>query len=378
MALAFYDKYRPKSLKEVCGQDVIKAILGNQVASNEVSHAYLFTGPAGTGKTTLARILAAMINCKTGLCKEPPKDDPFSSIILSNRPHMDIYEIDAASNRGIEDAKKLREIVFCPPIEMRKRIFIIDECHRLTPEAWDVLLKVLEEPPSYVIFMFCTTELNKVKDTIQTRCQCFRFKPLGMDEMVSYLKNLAFQEKILADDEVFTLLAAAAHGSLRDAISNLDLIKSTGAARITSAIASNVIGIPSRETVKKFVACAVKGDYAGGISYGASAIGIGVPAEDFIRAVAEFVHDLMMCDGTGYDFQKNGCSAEEAAKMPQIYQKLVDMVGQENYRPVIREWIGKLDESYKMTIFNLQPQCQVNVVFLDMLRVFKKYIKKPA
>ena len=380
--MALYNKYRPQSLRDICGQDYIKVILSNQVSSDTIAHSYLFTGPAGTGKTTVARIMGAMINCSTGMTKDPPKEDPFVQTIMSGRSHVDISEVDAASQRGIEDTKRMRETAYCPPIEMRKRFFVIDECHQLTSDAWAVLLKLLEEPPGYSVFILCTTDINKVPETIQTRCQCFTFRPLKTEEICSYIRNIASLEKIPIEVEAARLVAVSAQGSLRDALSKLDKIKSLGKEKIDLADVSEIVGVPSRAMVKAFVSAAVKGNFAAGLTASTSAIGIGVPAREFVRETAEFCHDMLLCDAPGFDFERGGYSSEDAANMPRIRHHLVGQVGQDGYRRLIREWIRILNEAYEMSVFNLQPQLQVNVAFFDLAQTYallrKKYEKEAA
>jgi len=373
--MALYNKHRPRNLGEVCGQDCVKTILASQIDRNDLSNAYLFTGPAGVGKTTVARILAAMINCSTGQTKDPPPDDPFVQSILSGRSQMDILDMDAASKRGIDDAKQIREVISCPPIEMRKRICIIDECHQLTPEAWAVLLKLLEEPPSYAVFILCTTEVNRVPDTIQSRCQCHDFRPLGADAIASYLRSLASKEGITIEEEGIKLIATSARGSLRDAVSKLEKARSLDG---TAAAISGIVGVPSRKTVREFVGCVVTGDWPGALARSASCLGVGVPAAEFLRETAVFCADLLMCESKGFDFERNaGYSAEDAGKMPKIRDHLCSFVGKARYKGLVRAWIRSLDEEYKASVFNLNPQCQVNVAFSDMLDIFNKF-KTPA
>jgi DNA polymerase-3 subunit gamma/tau len=380
--MALYNKYRPASLKMVCGQEHVKRILASQVRQNDLVHAYLFTGPAGTGKTTVARILAAMINCSTGMTVDIPADDPFVSAIMSGRKGMDVYEMDAASTRGIDDAKELRSIVFLPPMEMRKRVFIIDECHQLTPEAWAVLLKMIEEPPPYSVFILCTTELNKVLETIQTRCQCFSFRQLNVEDIFPYIKNIAIAEGIQADDEALRLISIGARGSLRDALSKLDKARHAGA-RITPETVSELVGVPSRKIIRRYVAAIVSAKIADGIAASSEALGIGVSPQDFLCEVANVCHDLLLHGRSGVDAARYGYTPDEASALEELRRGIFTAInpGHEDdpltrrlFRQLISQWIKVVQESSKLTVYNLQPQFQANIAFVEMFNAFTSNI----
>ncbi|HUP26037.1 MAG TPA: DNA polymerase III subunit gamma/tau [Candidatus Limnocylindrales bacterium] len=210
MGKALYRKYRSKSLAEIIGQEHITDTLNNALKQGTISHAYLFTGPRGVGKTSIARILAHEVN---GL--------PYNE----EQPHLDIIEIDAASNRRIDEIRELRERVHVAPTSAKYKVYIIDEVHMLTKEAFNALLKTLEEPPDYVIFVLATTEAHKVPETIISRTQRFTFKPVAIDKVVDHLKYIAKTEKIKADDSALELIARHGEGSFRDSISLLDQVR---------------------------------------------------------------------------------------------------------------------------------------------------------
>lgn len=206
MSQALYRKYRSKSLSEVVGQDHITTTLANSIASGQISHAYLFTGPRGVGKTSIARILAHEIN----------------KLPYDGTQHLDIIEIDAASNRKIDDIRDLREKVHIAPTSSRFKVYIIDEVHMLTGESFNALLKTLEEPPAHVVFIMATTESHKLPATIISRTQRYSFKPAQNDKIISHLRNISDQENIKITDEALSIIAEQGDGSFRDSISLLD------------------------------------------------------------------------------------------------------------------------------------------------------------
>ncbi len=230
--LALYRKYRPKSLSDLLGQDVIVEVLKNAAKTDKLTHAYLFFGPRGSGKTTAARLLAKIANCekrqnnkKFKILGEPCNECRICGEIDDGRS-LDVIEIDAASNRGIDEIRNLKEGIRVSPASSKYKVYIIDEVHQLTKEAFNALLKTLEEPPAHAIFILATTEYEKMPATIVSRVQRFHFKRLPLMILVEKLKSIAKAEKISADKEALELIAASAEGSFRDAESLLDQIAS--------------------------------------------------------------------------------------------------------------------------------------------------------
>ena len=237
MGQALYRKYRSKSLGEVVGQEHITTTLATAIKNGRISHAYLFTGPRGTGKTSVARILANEVN----------------GLSYSDKTHLDIIEIDAASNRRIDDIRDLREKVHIAPTSAKYKVYIIDEVHMLTGESFNALLKTLEEPPSHVIFILATTEVHKLPATIISRTQRYTFRLGEQKKIMAHLKHIAQQEKITIDDSALQLIAEHGEGSFRDSVSLLDQLANVSDGTITAETVEQNLGLASRQTIKTLV-----------------------------------------------------------------------------------------------------------------------------
>ncbi|MFA5084945.1 MAG: DNA polymerase III subunit gamma/tau [Candidatus Omnitrophota bacterium] len=242
--IVFARKYRPQAFDEVIGQSHITTTLGNAIAQNRVAHAYIFSGPRGVGKTTTARIFAKALNCERGPTADPCNKCP-SCLEIAQGSSLDILEIDGASNRGIDEIRNLRENVKFSPSRGRFKIYIIDEVHMLTLDAFNALLKTLEEPPAHVKFIFATTQAHKVPPTILSRCQRFDFRRISIKDIVESLKAIAEKENLKVDDDVLILMAKHSDGSMRDAQVVLDQVSSFADGRISLEDASKILGAVS-------------------------------------------------------------------------------------------------------------------------------------
>jgi DNA polymerase-3 subunit gamma/tau len=249
--ISFYRKWRPQSFDEIIGQEYNIRTIRNAVSSSRLSHCYIFCGPRGTGKTSTARILAKALNCVKGVTPDPCNKCE-NCISISNGSSMDVIEIDAASNRGIDEIRELREKVKYLPSALRKKVYIIDEVHMLTTEAFNALLKVLEEPPEHVIFIMATTEPNKVIPTIMSRCQRFDFLPIPMDRIKERLIKISKNEKINISDSAVNLISKYADGSLRDADGILEQLAAFGEDKIKVADVTALLGITELDMLFEF------------------------------------------------------------------------------------------------------------------------------
>lgn len=245
---ALYLRWRPRQFADVVGQEHVTRTLQNAVKLGRLAHAYLLTGPRGTGKTSIARILYRAANCSSTSDGDPCNRCPLCLAALDGRA-MDLVEIDAASNRGIEDIREIRERIAYRPSEGRYRVYIVDEAHELTPQAWDAFLKTLEEPPDHAIFVLATTEAHKVPATIVSRCQRFDLRKIPFEATREQLQRVAAAEGLNVGPQVVDRLARAARGGLRDALSLLDQLSAFGDGQVDMAVARSVLGLPPIETV---------------------------------------------------------------------------------------------------------------------------------
>lgn len=252
MYQALYRKYRPSKFSEVVGQDVIIKTLGNSMLNNKVSHAYLFSGPRGTGKTSIAKIFAKMLNCEN-LQDLTPCNNCVSCTQINNNQNIDVIEIDAASNNSVDEIREIRNKISLVPTNSKYKIYIIDEVHMLTNQAFNALLKTLEEPPSHAIFIFATTEFYKIPKTILSRCQRFDFKKVSIDNIVKRLKEIVDAEKISIDDDALREIAYISDGGMRDSISLLDQAVSYSSDKININDIHEINGTITDNEIEKFL-----------------------------------------------------------------------------------------------------------------------------
>jgi len=293
MSQALYRKYRPKGWAEVIGQEHVLQTLKNSIIADRVGHAYLFSGPRGTGKTTLARLLAKAVNCLAKNPADRPCNECETCVAVNENRFLDLIEIDAASNTSVDDVRALRDKINFSPSQGKYKIYIIDEVHMLSTAAFNALLKTLEEPPPHAIFVLATTEIHKIPATVLSRCQRHEFRRVPVDEIVSQLKMIVSAEKFQADDDALIMIARQAAGGMRDAISLLDQLSSTGT-KITLALAQSVLGTATNQTVLDIIGSVRDREPATGLETIHRALDSGADPRSLARQIVEYLRGLML------------------------------------------------------------------------------------
>jgi DNA polymerase-3 subunit gamma/tau len=295
---ALYRKYRPQTFDDVVGQEAVVRTLTNAISADKVRQAYLFAGPRGTGKTSLARILAKGINCAHGPTVSPD-NTCHACVAISNGTSLDVIEMDAASQRGIDDIRDIRDRVVLQPVEGRSKVYILDEAHQLTDAAWNALLKLIEEPPPHLLFVFCTTELQKVLPTVRSRCQTFVFQRPRLPDLVKLLRRIADGEGIDVPDAALALVARAARGSFRDAVSTLDQVSAATGGTITVQDVLQLLGAVEEEVLFRLCDLVVEGDTAGALMFLEELSEQGQDLGRLVTDLLEHLRHLMLVQHTG-------------------------------------------------------------------------------
>ncbi|HSX44240.1 MAG TPA: DNA polymerase III subunit gamma/tau [Candidatus Saccharimonadales bacterium] len=330
MGQALYRKYRSKSFDEVVGQDHVTTTLKNAIKSGKISHAYLLTGPRGVGKTSVARILAHEVN---GL---PYTDESI---------HLDIIEIDAASNRRIDEIRDLRDKVHIAPTSAKYKVYIIDEVHMLTKEAFNALLKTLEEPPEHVIFILATTEAHKLPETIVSRTQRFSFKPIDKSKATQHLEAIAKSENINASSEVFELIAEHGDGSFRDSISLLDQARHSGKT-VTVDDVRQILGIPPKEFIDQLQAVLAQGTPKQLLDLLSASSNQGYTAATVAKQLGSVLREELI----------NGNSQLDATDVTQLLRRLIDVPASPNPDTLLE--VVLLDVVLRHTDFLSEPKSE--------------------
>lgn len=290
---ALYRKYRPSTFADFIDQNSIKQILVNSIKNNKISHAYLFSGPRGIGKTSMAKIFAKAINC-TEFTSNNDACDKCANCLKANNQSVDIIEIDAASNNGVDQIRDLKNKISIVPSNLKYKVYIIDEVHMLTNSAFNALLKTLEEPPSYVVFILATTEFYEVPETIVSRCQCFSFHRITQKSMEERLQYIAKSEKIAITKDAISEIAHYANGGLRDAIGMLDKLRSFTNDKITVDIFKSINGMISQEEILKFYEAIFSGNVVEILHLVDCVNEQGYDFKDFIERIMLLVRDKII------------------------------------------------------------------------------------
>ena len=309
-------RYRSKDFDELVGQEPIARTLRNAVKSNRAAHAYLFCGTRGVGKTSMARIFAKALNATDDLSQR----DEIAEAILRGED-LDVIEIDGASHRGINEAKELIAGAGLSPVRCPYKIYIIDEVHQVTKDAFNALLKTMEEPPRHVKFILCTTEPQKVPPTIQSRCQRFDFRPLSSTQIAGQLRMILEKEGLSAEDEVIAQIARLGHGSMRDALSLLDRLLAAGEPVLTEGLLEQMLGLPDHTLVGRLVDAIADGDAKAAMPAAAKLLASGVGVEQALEVLADHFRDLLVIATCGADSdvleispEARRAAAEQAAR----------------------------------------------------------------
>ncbi len=310
-------KYRPQSFSELVNQAHVRTTLENAIAQNRIAHGYIFSGQRGTGKTTVARILARCLNCIQG-----PGATPCgvcaSCMEIAAGNAVDVIEIDAASNRGINEMRELRENVRYRPARDRYKIFIIDEAHQITSEAFNALLKTLEEPPEWVVFVLCTTEAHKIPATIASRCQHFSFRSIEFDEIVARLEWICRQEGIEADAETLAVLAQAGEGSIRDSLSALDQAIACCGATLDASAVRNLLGAFSLDALSQVTDALRESNSPRMLEIVDELVRNGHYLQHFVRELARYFRNLLVSKIAGGNHRLLAGSGGERARLAEI------------------------------------------------------------
>jgi DNA polymerase-3 subunit gamma/tau len=313
-------KYRPQTFHDVVNQEHVKTTLENAIAQNRIAHGYIFSGQRGTGKTTVARILARCLNCVKGPTATPCGECASCKEITSGGT-VDVIEIDAASNRGINEMRELRENVRYQPARDRYKVFIIDEAHQITSEAFNALLKTIEEPPEWAVFILCTTEAHKIPATIASRCQHFSFRSVDFEDLMARMAWICTQEGIEADAEALAVLAAAGEGSVRDSLSALDQAIACCGAKLDAAEVRALLGSFSLESLEKVTQALEESDSRRMLEVVDELERNGHNLQHFSRELARYFRNLLVIRISGPESRLVAASARQREKLAEIGAK---------------------------------------------------------
>ena len=352
-------KYRPQSFADVVNQEHVKNTLENAIAQNRIAHGYIFSGQRGTGKTTIARILARCLNCIQGPTATPCGECASCKEITAGGT-VDVIEIDAASNRGINEMRELRENVRYQPARDRYKIFIIDEAHQITNEAFNALLKTIEEPPPWAVFVLCTTESHKIPATIASRCQHFSFRSVDFEDLIQRMAWICQQEGIEADPEALAILAAAGEGSVRDSLSALDQAIACCGAKLDAAEVRALLGAFSLESLEKVTQALAASDSRSMLEVVNELECNGQNLQHFSRELSRYFRNLLVTRVAGADTRLVAASAAQR-------EKLAAIAGAFSEEDLTRYLQLSLD-LFKDLQFSLQPRFHLEIGLVRLVQ----------
>jgi DNA polymerase-3 subunit gamma/tau len=355
-------KYRPQTFDDLLNQEHIITTLRNAIAQNRIAHGYIFSGQRGTGKTTTARIVARCLNCVKG-----PTDQPCgvcaSCLEVTAGGSVDVIEIDAASNRGINEMRELRENVRYQPARDRYKIFIVDEAHQITSEAFNALLKTIEEPPPWAVFILCTTEAHKIPATIASRCQHFSFRSVDFNDLIDRMREICVQEGIEADDEALSVIAQSGEGSVRDSLSALDQAIACCGNKIDAAQVRALLGAFSLDAMAQVTTALANSDGGAVLTLVDELERNGGSPQHFSRELSRYVRNLLVTKISGPDSRLVTASPSERAEMARI-------AGAFSEEDLTRYLQLALD-LFRDLQFSLQPRFHLEIGLLKMVQAGK-------
>ena len=353
-------KSRPQTFAEVVGQQAVVRTLQNALSQNRVPHALIFSGVRGTGKTTLARIMAKALNCEQRTTPEPCNSCRSCREIMAGSS-VDLHEVDGASNRGIQEIRELKENIRFMPTSSRFKIIIIDEVHMLTSEAFNALLKTLEEPPEHVYFMFATTELHKVPVTILSRCQRYELKRVAHGELYDHFASLAAQEGVTIDDAALNMVVREAGGSVRDGLSLLDQVFSYCGDTVIGADVVEVLGLVSHQVISDLAEALLAGDLASALAGLDEVYSYGMDLKRFINELLSWFRGLVVCTVSKQPEQLLDLPADELVTL----QKMAAASSRES----LLQMFQLLMDGLERAVFSARPRFAVEMVFIKAVQV---------
>ena len=355
-------KYRPQSFDDVLNQEHIKTTLRNAISQNRIAHGYIFSGQRGTGKTTTARIIARCLNCVKGPT-DHPCDECSSCLEIKAGGSPDVIEIDAASNRGINEMRELRENVRYQPARDRYKVFIIDEAHQITSEAFNALLKTIEEPPSWAVFILCTTESHKIPATIASRCQHFSFRSVDFNDLIERMRQICVEEGIETDDESLSVIAQSGEGSVRDSLSALDQAIACCGNKLNAEAVRSLLGAFSLNGMAQVTTALAAADGGAVLALVDDLERSGGSPQHFSRELSRYLRNLLVTKIAGKDSRLVTASPSERAELARIAAGFAE--------EELTRYLQLALDLFKDLQYSLQPRFHLEIGLLKMVQAGK-------